>query len=597
MAVNIPEPFAPRRIMRIWRGTLFGIVIGIVSGLGGIVFNYMIETGTRFFTRDLIRYLSPGHIPNFIILGFPFDRWMMLWIPALGGLLSGLLVFRFAPEAEGHGTDAMIDSFHRRKGIVRKRVPVVKTIASAITIGSGGSAGKEGPIAQIGSGFGSILASLLKLSDTERRIMLLAGAAGGIGAIFKAPLGAALFAAEVLYSKADFEFEAIIPCILSSTVGFMVFTLHDGTQTIFHIPAFTLATPIQLPFYGVLGLLCALVGYLYIKIFYGARDRFFGPLNIPKSVKTALGGLMLGIVAFFLPEVLGGGYKWIQSAIDGRLAMGLMAALLLGKILSTSFTISSGGSGGVFAPSLFIGSMLGGFYGHACGRIFPHIVTEPAAFVLVGMGGFFAGVAKTPIAALIMVAEMTGGYSLILPMMVVSALAYLLLGRISLYENQVATRVDSPAHVGDYSVDIMGNLLVRDAVVKNRKIETIPEGMGFEEMLQFIVNSNQQDFPVLDKRGNLTGIISMTDLRTAMADVSLHGLLVAKDIAVTGVMAVAMDDSLSTALKLMAVLNVRELPVVTKGDPGKIISIVSRKDITRAYHEEMEQNKRGTRTK
>jgi len=591
MKAKIPEPFALKRIKRIWRGTLLGIIIGIVSGLGGIVFNYMIKAGTQFFTGNLISYLSPGHAPNFSLLGFTMDRWMMLWIPAVGGLLSGFLVFRFAPEAEGHGTDAMIDSFHRKKGIVRKQVPIIKTIASAITIGSGGSAGKEGPIAQIGSGFGSILASLFKLSDTERRIMLLAGAAGGIGAIFKAPLGAALFAAEVLYSKADFEFEAIIPCILSSIVGFMVFTLHDGTGTIFQIPAFTLATLAQLPFYGILGLLCALVGYLYVKVFYGMRNRFFRPLTIPRWLKPALGGLMLGVIAFFLPEVLGGGYKWIQSAIDGQLAIGLMAALVLGKIVSTSFTISSGGSGGVFAPSLFIGSMLGGFYGNSCGRIFPHIVTEPTAFVLVGMGGFFAGVAKTPIAALIMVAEMTGGYSLILPMMIVSSLAYLLLGKTSLYEKQVPTRVDSPAHVGEYSVDIMDHLLVKDAVVTTRVVETIPEDMGFESVLQCMIGSNQQDFPVVDIERNLVGIISMTDLRTAMADASLHSLLVAGDIAVTGVTAVTMDDSLNTALKAMAVVNVRELPVVSKENPRKIISMVSRKDITRAYHEEMERNK------
>lgn len=591
MVAKIPEPFTPKRMKRIGRGTLLGILVGIVSGVGGIVFNYMINVGTRFFTRDLITYLLPGHATGLSPLGFPIDRWMMLWIPALGGLLSGFLVFRFAPEAEGHGTDAMIDSFHRKKGIVRKQVPVIKTIASAITIGSGGSAGKEGPIAQIGSGFGSILASLLKLSDSERRILLLAGAAGGIGAIFKAPLGAALFSAEVLYSKEDFEFEAIIPCILSSIVGFMIFTLHDGTGTIFHIPAFALATPMQLPFYGVLGLLCALVGYVYVKVFYGMRDRVFRPLNIPKPLKPVLGGLLLGIVAFFLPEVLGGGYKFIQSAIDGQLAVGLMAALVLGKVVATSFTISSGGSGGVFAPSLFIGSMLGGSYGHVCGRIFPQTVTEPAAFVLVGMGGFFAGVAKTPIAALIMVAEMTGGYSLILPMMVVSSLAYLLLGKTSLYEKQVATRVDSPAHVGDYSVDIMDRLLVKDAVVPDRKVETIPEDMGFENILQRMIGSNQQDFSVVNKEGDLVGIISMTDLRTAMADADLHPLLIARDIAVTGVMAVTMEDSLNTALKVMASVNVRELPVVSKEDSRKILTMVSRKDITRAYHEEMERNK------
>jgi CIC family chloride channel protein len=268
-----------------------------------------------------------------------------------------------------------------------------------------------------------------------------------------------------------------------------------------------------------------------------------------------------------------------------------MGALVMGKIIATSFTISSGGSGGVFAPSLFIGSMLGGFYGQTCARLFPHIVTEPAAFVLVGMGGFFAGVAKTTIAALIMVAEMTGGYNLILPMMVVSSLAFLLLGRVSLYEKQVRTRVDSPAHLGDYAVDIMDHLLVENAVIKGKKIDLIPEGMGFDDMLRLMVASTQQDFPVVDERNNLTGIISMTDLRTAMADATLHRLLVAKDVAVTGVMAVTMQDSLNTALKLMAVVDVRELPVVNKGDPKKVTAMVSRKDITRAYHEEIERTK------
>ncbi|HVN96443.1 MAG TPA: chloride channel protein [Syntrophorhabdaceae bacterium] len=585
---SIPDPFAPKRLKRIWRGTFLGIIVGVVSGLGAIIFMFLLQTGTRFFTEDLITYLSPHHNAAYTILGFPFERWMMLWIPAVGGVLSGLLVFRFAPEAEGHGTDAMIDSFHRKRGIVRRRVPIIKTIASAITIGTGGSAGREGPIAQIGSGFASFLASVLKLSDNERRILLLAGAAGGIGAIFKAPLGAALFATEVLYSKADFEFEAIIPCTLSSIIGFMVFTFYDGVGTIFHTPSFALASVSQLPFYGVLGLLCAPVGYLYVKCFYGMRDRFFRKLTIPRPAIPALGGLMLGIVAFFYPEVLGGGYKWMQSAIDGQLALGLMAMLVFAKIIATSFTISSGGSGGVFAPSLFIGSMLGGFYGNICGKLFPHIVTEPSAFVLVGMGGFFAGVAKVPIASLVMVAEMTGGYSLIVPMMIVSSLAYLLLGHVSLYEKQVRSRIDSPAHIGDYAVDVMDHLTVKDAVVPGREIEIIPDAMPFEDILKVMLDSTQQDFPVIDTTGRLKGILSMTDLRQAMADRALHGNLVARDIALSSVMTVTMDDSLNTALKLMASADLRELPVTDKHDPAKIIAMVSRKDIILAYHREME---------
>ncbi len=591
MTAELTKSFHPRRIKRIGRGTLIGILIGVVSGLGAILFNLLLKTGTQFFMQDLIRFVLPASATGHHFLGVPLSRWVMILIPALGGLISGLLVFSFAPEAEGHGTDAMIDSFHRKKGIIRRRVPVIKTIASAITIGSGGSAGKEGPIAQIGAGFGSFLASMLKVSDKERRIMLLAGAAGGIGAIFKAPLGAALFATEVLYRKEAFEFEALIPCILSSIVGFMVFTFYDGNATIFRIPQFSLATPAQLPFYAVLGVLCAAVGFPYIRFFYGMRDRFFRRINLPSHVKPAIGGLMVGLIAVFLPQVLGGGYAWIQSAIDGQLVVLLMAALILAKIVATSCTISSGGSGGVFAPSLFIGSMLGGAFGDICHTSFPHIVTEPSAFVLVGMGGFFAGVAKVPIASLIMVAEMTGGYSLIVPMMIVSSLSYLLLGNVSLYEKQVPTRVDSPAHIGDFVVDIMDHLTVRNAVVEQRKVEAIPESMPFEQILQLMLSSNQQDFPVVDREENLTGIISMTDLRQAMADKEVHSLLLAKDIAMGGVTTLTMDDTLNTALGLMAELDVRELPVVSKDDPRKVISVVSRKDITRAYHEEMERVK------
>jgi chloride channel protein, CIC family len=236
--------------------------------------------------------------------------------------------------------------------------------------------------------------------------------------------------------------------------------------------------------------------------------------------------------------------------------------------------------------------MLGGFYGKICAMFFPHIVTQPAAFVLVGMGGFFAGVAKVPIASLIMVAEMTGGYNLIVPMMIVSSLAYLLLGNVSLYEKQVPTRVDSPAHTGDYAVDIMDQLKISDALVAGRKVETIPESMRFEEILEFLMASNQQDFPVVDSQGNLTGIISVTDLRRAMADSNLHSLLIAKDIAVETVMTVTSDDSLNEALRLMAIADLRELPVVADQDRRKVISLVSRKDITRAYHEEIDRLKK-----
>jgi len=591
------QSFSLIRMKWVWRSVFLGALIGVVSGLGAILFNVLLQKGNQFFMKDLLAFLLPKEFTKLSLLGIPLHRWMILWVPALGGLLSGLIVFRFAPEAAGAGVNAMIESFHQGKGLMRKRVPFVKLIASAITIGSGGSAGKQGPIAQIGSGFASILSQLFKMDERERRTLLLAGAAGGIGAIFQAPLGAALFATEVLYRRPEFEFEGIIPCILSSIVGYTVFTFYYGGGTIFQIPKFPFTPPSELFFYGVFGVFCAVVGFFYIHFFYGMRDRLFHRLSLPRSFKPAIGGLLLGGLAFFLPQVLGGGYEWIQSAIDGKLTMELMLLLVFAKILSTSFTISSGGSGGVFAPSLFIGSMLGGFYGHLCAKLFPHWVTHPNAFVLVGMGGFFAGVAKVPIASLIMVGEMTGGYSLIVPLMIVSSISYLLLGEVSLYEKQVSSRVDSPAHVGDFSVNILDHISVREALPPDRIVETIPEGMRFDEIMKFIVNSNQTNFPVVDGAGKLKGILSLTDLRRVMLEKDLHQLLVAKDLATLDVMTVMSEDNLNKALKKMTQADIRELPVVSNEDPRWVISMLSRKDIIRTYHDEIEKIKKSRNNK
>jgi CIC family chloride channel protein len=588
MVKKFLQSFSPIRMKWIWRWIFIGILIGVVSGFGAILFNFLLQRGTQFFMKDLVALILPERFREVSLFGIPLHRWMIIWIPALGGLLSGLLVFSFAPETEGHGTDAMVESFHRKKGIVRKRVPVIKTIASAITIGSGGSAGKEGPIAQIGSGFASFLASLLKMDERDRRIMLLAGAAGGLGAIFKAPLGSALFATEVLYRRPEFEFEGIIPCILSSIVGYTVFTLYYGWDTLFHIPRFPFTPLSELFFYGVFGVFCAAVGFFYIHTFYGMRDQFFKKLPLSRPLGVTLGGLMLGGLAFFFPQVLGGGYEWIQSAIDGKLAVGIMLVLVFAKVFATSFTISSGGSGGVFAPSLFIGSMLGGFYGDLCSKLFPQWVIHPHAFVLVGMGGFFAGVAKVPIASLIMVAEMTGGYSLIVPLMIVSTISYLLLGEVSLYEKQVPARVDSPAHVGDFAVDILDHITVKEALSSNQEVETIPESMGFEEIIQLVARSNQSNFPVVDKDGHLKGILSLTDIRKVMLERELHRLVVAKDIATERVLTVTPEDHLQTALRKMAEAEIRELPVVSNEDSQRVISMLSRKDIIRTYHDKME---------
>ena len=249
---------------------------------------------------------------------YPCPWWLVVLVPTVGGLISGILVFTWAPEAEGHGTDAMIRSFHRGGGQVRSRVPIIKSVASIITIGTGGSAGQEGPIAQIGAGFGSLLAGVLKLPPTDRRLLMLAGAAGGVGAIFRAPLGGALFAGEVLYSSTAFESAALLPCLASSIVAYSTFALFVTPRPIFLLPKEMVFHGLRdLPLFVILTLACAAMGWLYVRVFYGLRDRFFKPMPIPKQFKPAVGGLLLGLLALAFPQVMTGGYGWVQWGAIG----------------------------------------------------------------------------------------------------------------------------------------------------------------------------------------------------------------------------------------------------------------------------------------
>jgi chloride channel protein, CIC family len=500
-------------------------------------------------------------------------------------LVSGLIVFSIAPEAEGHGTDAMIDAFHHRGGYIRKRVPIVKIIASALTIGSGGSAGKEGPIAQIGAGFGSFFASALRLKSRDRRILVLAGAAGGIGAIFHAPLGAALFAPEVLYQATEFEFEAILPCIVSAIIASSIFDQYFGRQALF-FPGKIDFNLIELIPYLFFGVVCAAVGYVYIKFFYGSRDRFFKKLPIPKMFLPAVGGFLLGISALICPQIIDGGYGWIQAAMEGKIFWGTMLFLVFMKILATSCTISSGGSGGVFGPSVFIGAMLGGAYGYWGHSMAPTWIVNPASFVVVGIGGFFAGVAKVPISSIIMACEMCGNYTLLVPLMLVSAISFILLGKTSLYEKQVISRLSSPVHMGEFARGVLEGLLVEKAII-HRPVTPIPEKTPFNDLIKIVTNSNDYHFPVINGDGRMTGILSINDIRGVLLEESMANLIVAKDVATPNVVRVFLQESLQEALDKMAQINVDELPVVNNDDPDTIITMISKRDIISYYYDQI----------
>ncbi|WP_291329796.1 chloride channel protein [Desulfovibrio sp. UCD-KL4C] len=566
------------------RWLILSIAVGVVAGVGAVFFDRLLDNALEFFVRLPICFFEPnvGNPLDINVATTGFSLWIIP-IATLGGLLSGLLVFNIAPETEGHGTDAMIESFHLQGGFTRKRAPFIKIIASALTIGSGGSAGKEGPIAQIGSGFGSLLATWLNLKPRERRVLLLAGAAGGIGAIFQAPLGAALFVPGVLYRETEYEYEAILPCIISSIMAHAVFSEIYGRHALFHPGNVAFDMPVELIPYAIFGIVCAFVGFIYIKFFYGMRDYFFEKLPMPQMFRPAIGGFMLGCIAYFYPQIIDGGYVWIQLALDGQMIWTTMLVLVFVKIIATSCTISSGGSGGVFGPSVFIGAMLGGAFGGIGHMIAPNWIVNPNSFILVGMGGFFAGVAKVPIASIIMACEMSSSYTLLVPLMLVSTISYLILGKMSLYEKQFSSRLDSPAHINEFARGVLSALHVRDALT-TKHVSTLEENLPIGTVVKIVTNSPEPYYPVVNTDGELTGILTINDIRELMFEEGQSNALVAKDVASTNVITVIEEDTLQTALEKMIALNVNELPVVSSDNPKKIMSMLSKQDLITSYY-------------
>ncbi|MGC8658273.1 MAG: chloride channel protein [Desulfomonilaceae bacterium] len=448
------------------RLVLDSLLLGVVGAFSAQLFMFLLNSSQSFFLGWLAGYRPPG-LPEeggvLLQIFGPHGRWFIPLSTTLGGLISGILVFTWAPEAEGHGTDSAVKAYHRKGGYIRTRVPFIKMIASAITIGSGGSAGREGPTALISAGISSIYASILNRSENDRRTLLLIGMAAGLSAIFRSPIGCAILAVEVLYRDMEFESGALFYTMLASIVAYDLNAAFVGWQPLFKIPAGLNGSGISEYFYYVLlGVAAGLVATILPTIFYTVRD-WFRLVPVPDIFKPAIGGFLLGILALFLPEVLGGGYGWIQEAINGKLSTYLLLALVFGKIISFSFTISSGGSGGIFAPSLFVGAMLGGFMANILGQ-------PCAPFVVIGLVSVFGAAARVPFGTLFMVAEMTGGYQLLVPALTalsVSLVIQMTLTRRftykSLYEGQVPGRVDSPAHHAEHikvAISLLKNGLV-----------------------------------------------------------------------------------------------------------------------------------------
>ncbi len=580
------------------RWVFWGIIIGAVSGFGAAGFFYLLQLIKHVTFHTLAGYATPSPQGESLFESagsLQFRQWVFFFLPLVGGLLSGLLVYRFAPEAEGHGTDAMIDAFHNKGGKIRPRVPFVKSIATICTLASGGSAGREGPIAHIGAGFGSMVAGFFKLGERERRILLLAGCGAGLSAIFRAPLGGALTAIEVLY-KEDFETEALIPTVISSITAYIIFTLLFGSQPIFYFPGYTFSDPRELVFYMVLGLICIPLGIFYIKVFYGMRDRLFRCINIPRYFKPMLGGLSVALIGLYFPQVYGDGWGWLQLAILGKLSISLMLAIAVMKVFATSFTISSGGSGGVFGPTLFIGGMVGGAVGFLSNHFFPEIVLHPGAFVVVGMASFFAGVANAPIGSLLMCSEMTQGYGLIVPLMLVSIIALLFTKKYSIYEKQVQNRLTSPAHMGDFTINILEEMKVGHHYIPHT-IPPLSLTTPYGVLKDIFARSSNDCFPVCDESGEIIGSINWHQARPIVFENGLERLLIAQDLMTTPPALLMPDNNLYEALIRFLNTDQKECLIVNPENRNQVLGVLRHDDLIHAYNQEISRRKGGTQGK
>ncbi len=561
-------------VQSIW----LGVLIGLVAGGGAILFARSIELATQHLLDPIAGYTPAQPIGEGspVSIG-PSRRWALPGALGLGGLVSGMLVFWLAPEAEGHGTDAAIAAYHRKSGRTRFRVVPVKLVASAITIGSGGAAGREGPTAQIGSGFGSWLADLLKLGTSDRRRMLSAGMGAGIGAIFRAPLGGAMMGAEVLY-KHDFEAENLLLGLISSIVSYSVYGTWAGWDPIFgNTQSFSFSHPGELFYYAVLGVVCGVVGLAYARGFYGTV-RAFRRIPIPRFLKPALGGVIAGCIGIVAPQAIHVGYGTVQQLMSrdgvGQFSPWLLLALPVLRIATTSLTVGSGGSGGIFGPGMVIGGVTGALMWHF-GHGLPGFPTEPGPVVIICMIAAFGSIAHVPLAMLLMVGEMTGNLSLLGPAMIALAIATLLVGEESIYENQVGTRVDSPAHRHRFTFPLLSALPAERATTPVVRIA--PEATALQAEQQ--MTAGQARFGVI--AGVARGEKVLLDLVKLKA--SAHDAR-ARDIAEPVTVAVSPETPLDEAFDVLASERLSWLPVIEAGG-GEIVGGLDARTLIRAYRD------------
>lgn len=582
IAKRLVEPFHALFIARSSREhTLLLItagVLGVICGALSVLFEWLIEFFDRLFFELPHDALGEG--------SFVYAYLLIPLLPALGGLITGFLTWRFKMDYESAAAAEVMRWTAVDGGVVPRRTIWFRMLATSVFLGSGGSGGREGPIAQVCGAMGSAMGRFLKASSERLRLLVGCGAAAGIAAAFNAPIAGVVFSVELVLG--DFNVASFLPIVISSVMATTTKRLALGDVPAFSAPSYTLVSPWEIGLYFILGILCGLVAWIFFKAYFAADDLFKHRVKTHPVLKPAIGGLVVGMIGVFLPGVFDGGYDEMSRMLNGEMVWTLALALLVFKIVATAFALGSGGSGGVFAPALFIGCMTGGLFGFFVNYVAsPEAVASPGAYAMVGVGAVMAAVVHAPLTNILMGYELTGNYQIILPIMTACIMSTYVITRFSdesLYTEKLRRRGIRLWRGRDLSV--MDRIKVGD--VMSRGVTTIPENMPFGRIMELIATSRDSYFPVVDSEGKLSGVISIQNVRAFMLDsADLCDLIVAKEIATEKVITVHADDNLNEAMDKFALKDIEQLPVVHAADPRKIVGILHRTDVLAAYKKEV----------
>jgi CIC family chloride channel protein len=553
---------------------LVAILIGLLAGFGAIGVRYLIQ----FFQRI---FFGPGL--NLLELAEQLTWYQKILIPVIGGLIVGPIIHFFAREAKGHGVPEVMEAVVIREGIIRPRVAIIKALVSSLTIGTGGSVGREGPVVQIGSSIGSTIGQLLMVSGRRLRTFVACGAAAGIAAAFNAPIAGALFAVEIILG--DFGLTRFSPIVISSVMATVVSRHYLGDFAAFEVPPYELVSPYELVFYFGMGLFCGLVALAFIRVLYFS-EAYFENMKIPEFLQPALGGLLIGLMALFLPNIYGVGYDSINLALHDNMAWYLLLVLVFAKLIATSITLGSGGSGGVFAPSLFIGAMAGGFFGTIVHQLFPHMTASAGAYALVGMGAVVSGATHAPITAILIIFELTNDYKIILPLMISCIISSLLANKLhkeSIYTLKLALRGINIFEGKE--VNVLRTMHVSDVL---EPVKTISENLPFSKLVDLITLSKEGVFYVVGQKERFVGIIRLNDLSMILKDIeNLKDILVARDLVSDSFPSLHPDDNLDHAMHLFGKNDLDEIPVLNLDDSDKLLGRVRETEVIQAYNREI----------